>query len=223
MAAFEIQAQECGSDGWGSQMVKAAENGKLLWQHGWTAMEEDNFREVLKVPVAPTQHEMAQGYGALQGEMEKMEKLLLSVWSLARPERQGLRIYGSSAQVVPCYWCFIDSYCIKYLTHTIRRWAYCYVYVQMGPCLKNVSQPSPLQSRCSLSHASKGFQQVQKVLYVNIHKSIQCSEINTGRQRWCPEGHREGQELRDYFPLSLKKMDTSVVGRLYLRHKQTNS
>lgn len=84
-------------------MVKAAENGKLLWQHGWTAMEEDNFREVLKVPVAPTQHEMAQGYGALQGEMEKMEKLLLSVWSLARPERQGLRIYGSSAQVVPCY------------------------------------------------------------------------------------------------------------------------
>lgn len=66
-------------------------------------MEEDNFREVLEVPMAPTQHEMVHGYGALQGEMEKMEKLLLSVWSLARLERQGLRIYGSSAQVVPCY------------------------------------------------------------------------------------------------------------------------
>lgn len=82
-------------------MVKAAENGKLLWQHGWTAMEEDNFRDVLEVPMAPAQHEMAHGYGALQGEMEKMEKLLLSVWSLARPERQGLRIYGSSGTSRP--------------------------------------------------------------------------------------------------------------------------
>lgn len=122
--------------------------------------------------VSLIQHETRRGgagWAAVpQGGRAGWRRLWL--WCQGRQESQGLACRAYLAAEVPGYCCHADLYCIKDLMHIIKlqKWPLrmCANKSFYGKCLL-----MPIYKVVILSYGSTGFQQLCKVLYINIHKS----------------------------------------------------
>lgn len=122
MTAFETQTQAFGFNMVRELMLKVSESGKSLWQHGWTAREK-----------VKRQRSLADVYGpnsAWDKEMRVWPRIIAPFRERRRDGEgswedwriKGLEFLVHLAAEVPCYCCYVDSYCIKYLTCTIKMW-----------------------------------------------------------------------------------------------------